>query len=67
MKSHPYGPSVLAESLGEQELADLPVAALLADMRAFPGLYYPEHLDACQNGGMLPLSEVAWRRACLTS
>lgn len=66
MKAHPYDPHHLAQAIGTQG-EDLTPTDVLADMREFPDLYFPDHVVACHRDGVLPLSALAWRRACLAA
>jgi len=45
-------------------MGDVTPAEILGDMRAHPDLYFPDHMAACKRNGTLPMSELAWRRAC---
>jgi hypothetical protein len=63
MRSHPCDPQHVAAVLDE----DLPAAEALADMKEHPDLYYPDHVWFSEAHKTLPLSEQAWRRACLAS
>lgn len=63
MKFHPHDPEQLAHEL-KDELEGVTPAEILGDMRAHPDLYFPDHTAACKRDGTLPLSRVAWRRAC---
>lgn len=67
MKPHPHDPRRLADAMRERELEELSTAEVLADIRANPEIYFSDHLDACRRDGVLPLSELAWRRACLAA
>lgn len=62
MKAHQIDPYRLAELLD----GDVPPEEYVADMREYPEIYFVDHLQACRDQGVLPLSEVAWRRACRT-
>lgn len=64
MKTHPHDPIQLAQALHVSDLPELPVEEVLADMRAHPEMYFPDHAAACRQDGTLPLSSLAWRRAC---
>lgn len=66
MKAHPHNPDSLAHEL-EGELEGVTPAEILNDMRTHPDLYFPDHAAACQRDGLLPLSALAWRRACLAA
>lgn len=63
MKVHPHNPDRLAQEL-VGELEGVTPAEILGDMRAHPDLYLADHEAACQRDGLLPLSDIAWRRAC---
>ncbi len=64
LKAHPAGPLALAEYLA-REITGASVELWMADMRASPEIYYADHVSLCRSQGVLPLSEVAWRRSCL--
>lgn len=64
MKAHPHDPHNLARALGSGDMKDLPTEDVLADIREYPDLYFPDHVGACHRDGILPLTALAWRRAC---
>lgn len=64
MKSHAINPRALAQRLSP-EVPDLTPDDLLLDMKSHPELYYADHVAASRSDGLLPLSDVAWRRVCL--
>lgn len=68
MKAHKINAHALAEELARKhpEMGDGTVAAWLTDIRENPGIYYVEHVDVSDAQGLLPLSETAWRRDCLS-
>jgi len=63
MKTHPCGPQHVAAQLDP----DLQPQDALDDIREHPDLYYPDHLQMSEQSQTLPLSEQAWRRACLAA
>lgn len=64
MKPHPLGPKQLAHFFTAQSGLELSVQDWIDDMKSFPSLYYADHVDLSRQGGLLPLSGVAWQRAC---
>lgn len=65
VKAHLYDPHALAKALVKEESKEIGAQELLGDMREHPDLYYAEHVLWSQSGGVLPLSDQAWRRCCL--
>jgi len=61
MKPHQISPYKLAVILD----GAVDPQEFVEDMRAFPELYLPDHVAICREKGLLPLSEQAWRHACL--
>ena len=66
MKPHPVNPDVLADVLSDDE-QDLTADDWLKDIVANPDLYYADHVEESEERGVLPLSALAWRRACLVA
>lgn len=68
MKAHKINSHTLAQVLAEKhpEMGDGTVAAWLADIRGNPDIYFPDHVQVCEEQGVLPFSERAWRRDCLS-
>lgn len=64
MKIHPHGPDQLAKELHSTDMGDVSPDEIRKDMRTSPDLYFVDHVAACDQDGSLPMSEVAWRRAC---
>lgn len=64
MRPHPHDPEQLAKELHRSDMGGVTPAEILGDMRAHPDLYFPDHMAACKRNGTLPMSELAWRRAC---
>lgn len=60
MSSHPVNPLYLAIVLDD----DTEPEDYLQDMHEHPDLYYPDHVDACLEQNILPLSRRQWRFAC---
>lgn len=68
MKAHKINAHGLAEALAKShpEMGDGTVTEWLADIRQHPEIYYADHVDVSDSQGVLPLSETAWRRTCLS-
>lgn len=64
MKPHPANPRSLAEYL---ECSEGTASEFLDDMRSDPSLYYVDHVALARHKAALPLSDFAWRQACLTA
>lgn len=63
MISHPITPLRLAILLDD----GLPPEDYLQDMKESPDIYHPDHVAACHDQQVLPLSLKQWRYACRAS
>lgn len=65
MKAHKINAHALAKVLAEKN-PEVDVDTWLADIRENPEMYFSDHVDVSDAEGLLPLSDVAWRRDCLS-
>lgn len=65
MKAQKINAHALARMLAEKN-PEVNVGEWLADIKGNAALYYADHVDVSDAEGVLPLSETAWRRDCLS-